>query len=198
MEAKYYTDLKLPIQTFATILKTGDHSLLYIDEKGNEDLSDVWFKIYNDYCREAKISNRHIKQMGKIEDLKRKYKDIKLLLEFLNCEFPKVIIKAKEVLKKKYGYLVRNGQPISSEIERLNKKLDAFHTKIKIEENKLPKEQKQEGISIIKESAILENVFGGNKSIDVYTTSTEKWIALKELAKEISAERKKVLQQNKR
>lgn len=199
--AEYYTDLRLPIKTFSDILQTGDHSLLYIEKpekkEDQEDLYEVWFKIYNDYCKEDKVSNKHIKQMGKIEDLKRKYRDIKLLLKMVDCEFSEVRIKAKELLKAE-GYLFRENQPFDEELDRLHKRLDSLHTRIQIEKNKLPKEQKKEGISIIKEAVRLEQILGGKQEIDVFTMQTIKYIHKKHLALEMAAERKKAMDKNQR
>ena len=181
--AKYYTDLQVPIFTFTEILKTQDYSLLYIEEKGEEDLSKVWWEIYNQYCKKAKIDNSSIKVQGKINDLQKKQYEVKILLSFVQDEYPEVRKKARKVLAEKFNFIIDPKKPIQEEIERLKSQLESLKTKIKILQNKIPQEQKKEGISLMKEAILMEDASPGI-NIDIYTMSTEKWLARMEIFRE--------------
>lgn len=181
--AKYHTSIKtLPIWNFTEVLQTHDFSHLWIDEVREEDLSEVWKDIYNEYCKAAKVDNRHFKQIAKIEELKLKVHKIEILLALTQDSFKEVREEAKKALKG-YNYIFRTDKPYKEELERLMRQLSSLVTKLKIEESKLPKEDKKEGITLMKQAVSLENIFTG-RSIDIYTTTVEKWIALNQLAKE--------------
>lgn len=189
--AKYHTSIRtLPVYNFYEILNTGDLSFLFHDEKEEIDLTDVWRSIYDEYCRVAKVDNRHLKQIAKVEDLKLKYYKIANLLELTNDRFVEVRQAAKEALKQ-YNYLFRADKPFPEELERLKTQLRVLKTKISLEEDKLPKEDKREAVSLMKQVVSLENMFTG-RTIDIYTMSVEKWLALMEIAKEkVKAQKQK-------
>lgn len=181
--AKHHKSIKtLPVYNFYEILKTGDLVHLWIDEPGEEDLSEVWSQIYNEYCEEAGVSNRHLKQVAKVEELKLKHERIRLLLILSVDASLKVREKAREYLKK-LNFIFRNGQPDQQEFDRLINQLKSLETKINIEEERLPKEDKKEAVKLMKQVIALENLFQG-RTIDIYTMPVEKWLALIESAEE--------------
>jgi hypothetical protein len=181
--AKFHTSIRtLPVYNFYEVLNTGEYSWLYIDEKGDEDLSEVWTVIYNEYCEAAKIDNRHMKQIAKVAELTKKYNKIVVLMELLQDEFYEVREAARKALKG-YNYIFRIDRPFDEEYNRLRVQLKSLRTKVSIEESKLPKEQKKESISIMKQAVSLENMFPG-RDIDIYVMPVQKWLALIEIAKE--------------
>lgn len=193
---EYYTSYKpITVSLFHKILEEGDYSLLYKNEKGEKDLSEVWYTIYDEYCRAAKVDNSTIKQIGIVERLKEKHSRISLLLDLLLDEIPEVRNAARDALKSK-GYILRENQLFPEEYERLQNQLNVLRTKINIEEKKLPKEQKKEAISLMKQAVKLKTFFPGHH-IDIYTMTMEEWLAYWELANEIAVTHKSQTQQNK-
>lgn len=191
----YHKSIKtLPIYNFYEILNTGKLDYLYLDEVGEDDLEEVWDKIYNEYCEVAQVDNRNFKQKAKVNALKVKYIRIELLLKMCKDDFIEVRQEAKNALKD-FNFIFRTDQPFDMEYDRLQSQLRSLNTKIKIEEDKLPKEDKKEAknlkkqLNAMKEAVILEDFFP-KKDIDIYTIPVEKWIALNNHAKEISKLRK--------
>lgn len=181
--AEYHKSIRtLPIWNFTQVLQTQDLKYLWKDEEGKEDLTKVWREIYNEYCKAAKVDNRHFKQIAKIEDLKLKHYKLKLLLVLVIDKSYEVREKAKQALKG-YNYIFREGKRFKDEYERLKKQLGSLQTKIEIEKGKLPQEDKKEAVSLMKQAVSLENLFPG-RDIDIYTLPVEKWIALWEIASE--------------
>lgn len=181
--AKYHQSIRtLPVFNFYEILKTGSLDHLWIDEAGEEDLSEVWDKIYNEYCEEAGVDNRHLKQVAKIEELKLKHEKVRLLLMLSVDKAKPVRDKAREYLKN-FNFIFREGKPIQEEFDRLVNQLKSLETKIAIEEEKLPKEDKKEAVKLMKQVVALENLFPG-RNIDIYTMPVEKWLAIIEHADE--------------
>lgn len=194
----YHTSIRtLPVFNFHEVLRTGDYSFLRIHEEDDvlgsmfdhlgaqqekADPKEIWDKIYNEYCEAAGVSNRHLKQVAKIEELRFKHDSIEILLMLAVDPFESVQKKAREKLKS-FNYIFRNGQDQEREYNRLRNQLKSLLTKIKIEEDKLPKEDKQEAVKLMKQAVSLENIFPG-RVIDIYTMPVEKWIALNEMAQE--------------
>lgn len=173
----------LPVFNFHEVLRTKNFSHLYVDEVGEvEGLQEVWDDIYNQYCEAAGVSNRHLKQVAKIEELKMKFVKIEILLMQSISPFKSVQKEARAKLKS-FNYIFRNGQEEIQEYERLQNQLKSLLTKIRIEEEKLPKEDKQEAVKLMKQAVSLENMFPG-RVIDIYTLPVEKWIALNQIAEE--------------
>lgn len=186
--AKYHTSIRtLPVYNFYEILHTGKLEPLFMDEPDPsvsvEEMKKTWKEIYNSYCTASKMDNRHLKQIAKVEELKLKYYKIANLLELTNDRFSEVREGAKDALKG-YNYIFRNDHKYEEELERLKRQLSSLKTKLTIEEGKLPQENKKEAVNLMKQAISLENVFDGKRSIDIYTMSVEKWIALWDLAKE--------------
>lgn len=188
----FYDSIRIiPVFNFYKVLETGDHSFLYIAEKGKEDLTEVWKEIYNQYCVIAKIDNAHLKQITKVEEIRKKIIEVELLLEKTITGTETVRQKARQILKNKHNYIFRENHAFVDEFERLKGQLDVLKTKLNIEEKKLPKEQKKEGISIMKKALMLENMFPG-RVIDIYTMPMEKFQGLLDLAEEKAIEQKKL------
>lgn len=179
----YHTSIKtLPVYNFYECLKSGNLDYLWKDEIGKEDLSEVWKTIYNEYCEAAKIDNRHLKQIAKVDFLIFKYKRISSTVAI----FPKLSEenqkRAVEILKKD-NYFLDLSKDLEPQFKRINSQLSALATKIKIEQEKLPKEDKKEAVSLMKQVISLENMKPGI-SIDIYTETMEKWLARMESAAE--------------
>lgn len=181
--AKYHKSIRtLPVYNFYEILSTGDLSFLYYDEKGNEDLEETWKNIYNEFCKESNIDNRHLRQKGKIEYLKLKHYRVTLILVLCIDSDKKIRANAREKLKG-YNYIFREDKPWKEEYVRLQGQLKSLYTKIEIEEAKLPKEAKREAVKLMKQVVAIENMFPG-RVIDVYVMPVQKWLALVEVANE--------------
>ena len=193
----FYTSFKpIKVVRFHEILEKGNYSLLYIDEKGEKDLTEVWYEIYDEYCRAAKVDNKNIRLISLIEKLREKHDSISNLLILLTDEFPEVREAAKEALKTK-GYILREDQPLKQEYARLKSQLNVLQTKIKIEEKKLPKEENKQAISLMKQAVILETQFPG-RDMDIHSLTMEKWLAYWELANEKALAQRALNQKNKR
>lgn len=181
--AKYHKSIRtLPVYNFYEILSTGDLSFLYYDEKGNEDLEETWKNIYNEFCKESNIDNRHLRQKGKIEYLKLKHYRVTLILVLCIDSDKQIRANAREKLKG-YNYIFREDKPWKEEYVRLQGQLKSLYTKIEIEEAKLPKEAKREAVKLMKQVVAIENMFPG-RVIDVYVMPVQKWLALVEVANE--------------
>lgn len=181
--ANYHQSIRtLPVFNFYEVLNTGDLSHLWIDEPGDDDLGEVWDNIYNEYCEAAGISNRHLKQMAKVEELKFKHEKVRLLLILAVDRQENVRMKAREYLKT-FNFIFREGKNEIEEYKRLISQLKSLETKIKIESDRLPKEDKKEAVKLMKQAVALENMFPG-RNIDIYTMPVEKWLALVEHANE--------------
>lgn len=188
--AKYHKSIRtLPVFNFYEILNTGDYSHLWIDEPGDDDLGEIWGEIYNEYCEAAGIDNRHLKQVAKVEELKLKHEKVRLLLKLAADRKPSVRDKAREYLKT-YNFFFRAGKNEVEEYKRLINQLKSLETKIKIESDRLPKEDKKEAVKLMKQVVALENMFPG-RNIDVYTMPVEKWLAIVEHANERAKSMKK-------
>jgi hypothetical protein len=189
---KLHTSIKtLPVYNFYEILNTGQLKNLYVDElaeneKVKENLEEVWREIYQEYCEEAKVDNRHLKQKYKVEMLQLKHFKITMLLKLTRNRFASVRKTATKNLAE-YGYIIRSDKSFKDEYKRLQGQLRALGTKIRIEEGKLPKEAKQEAVKLMKQVVALENIFPG-RVIDAYVMSVQKWLALIEVANEKAKE----------
>lgn len=179
----HYTDLKIPVFNFHEALK-GNLDFLWVDKKGKKDLSEVWKTIYNQYCEAAKVDNRHLKRLARIKEMEQKYITIHGLLQILYKGCDENIIAAARILNsKKYNYNVDLLKPLKPQVERIERSHRVLLTKIEIEADKLPKIQKEQAVSIMRQVIALENLFPG-RSIDIYTMPMEKWLALIETADE--------------
>lgn len=181
--AKFHTSLRtLPVYNFYEILYTENLSHLFIGEKGKEDLSEVWSKIRDEFYTKAKVNNRDLRRVAEIEELKKKSRNIFLLLQLLlNDPFPEVRVAVKKKLHD-YGYKFDPNKAFDDELERMLRSLKVLETKITLEEDKLPKAVTKKP-DLIKEALALENIFP-NRTIDIYTMPMEKWLALQSMAEE--------------
>lgn len=185
--AQYHKSIRtLPIWNFTQRLLTKDNRFLFVDipEKADEniELDRIWNEIYHEFCVASKIDNKNLKQIYKVEELKLKYTKISNLLDLAIDEFYEVRQAARTALKG-YNYIFREGQRFPDEYKRLKRQLNSLSTKIEIEKSKLPKDEKKQGVNLIKEAVALENMFTG-REIDIYTIPVEKWLTLWDLAKE--------------
>ncbi|WP_424493888.1 hypothetical protein [Salinimicrobium sp. GXAS 041] len=178
-KATHYTDLKIPVDNFYRALK-GDLTALWIGKQGKKDLSEAWKNIYEQYCEVAEIDTREAKQAAKINVMIYKYNIIQNLIEVLKKGEDQNIIDAVKVLNsKKYGYKIDLLKPLKPQVDSLERSQKSFLTRIKIEENKLPKEteeDKKELVNIMDAVIAIENSKPGI-TIDVYTMPMIKWVA---------------------
>lgn len=179
MAAKYHSSLRtLPVWNFYEVVNTGDKKYLWIDEPGKEDLTEVWKDIYDEFCEKAGIDNRNMKQYLKVSELIFKYKGIAALVEVVIKGHKEERKEAVQLLKdKRFGVLIDLRKALKPQIESINKRMSSLATKIKIEEAKIPKEEKKQAVNVMKQAIALENIFQG-RNIDIYTMPMEKWLAL--------------------
>lgn len=186
MPLNYHTSIKtLPVWNFYEVLFTGDFTHLYLDPPEKpEDLSEVWATIEEEQFKSGKLDNKHLKQHGKVLDLKRKYSRIAILLEMVSDKFNSTKDAEKKALAS-YGYIFDPNKTFDEEIERMHRNLNVLETKIKLEESKLPPEETEKP-DIMQEALNLESILypNGNRTIDIYTTPMERWNALKRMAEQ--------------
>lgn len=182
--ANYHTSLRtLPVFNFYEILFNDDLSMLCIGEKSEEDLSEVWQKIKDEFYQKAKVGNRDLKRVAEIYEKKKKCRNIYLLLQLLvNDPFQEVRREVKKTLAK-YGYVFDPQKSFDDELERMLRSVKVLETKITIEEDKLPKGMSKKP-DLIKEALALENILPNLGKIDIYSESMERWLAIKEMAEE--------------
>ena len=174
-KATHYTDLKIPVDNFYRALK-GDLTALWIGKTGKKDLSEVWKSIYNQYCKVAKVDNRHLKQAAKLDAMVLKYRIMEGLIRILKYGEDQNIIDAVKILNKNYKQKIDLLKPLKPEVERLERGQKSLVTRIKIEESKLPKQQEEEAVSLMDQVISLENMKPGIQ-IDIYTMPMEKWLS---------------------
>lgn len=192
--ADYYTSIRnIPVWNFYEILNSGTLAHLFKDEPDPKvtvpEMQEVWNNIYNEYCKAAKVDNRHFRQIAKVEELKLKYQRIALLIEMTDDRFTEVRTAAKLALKE-LGYVFNPDKPFEEELKRLRNELNILKTKISIETGKLPTEEKHKA-NAMEQATVLEDILEGRREIDIYTITVEKWLAINDLAKKRIEARKK-------
>jgi len=182
----------LPYYNFVEVLKTGN--LKWLGEQ--VDPSATWLDIQDEYCKAANVDNSQIKQQAIILSLHKKYAFIARCLEILRYSHLMREVEGFEETRKLsiekiggYGYLIDERKPFLTEFERLINQLAGLKMKIVIEESKVEKINKKEGISLWKELVYLEKVVQGVK-IDPYKDPVSKVIEIKLLAKDIQNEQR--------
>jgi len=182
----------LPYFNFVEVLKTGD--LKWLGEQ--VDPSETWLNIQDEYCKAANVDNSQIKQQAIILSLRKKYDFISGCLEILRHSHLLREVEGFEETRQLaiekiggYGYLVDERKPFLNEFERLLNQLAGLKMKIIIEESKVEKVNKKQGISLWKELVYLEKVVQGVK-VDPYKDPVSKVIEIKLLAKDIQNEQR--------
>lgn len=182
----------LPYFNFTQVLKTND--LQWLGPQENK--SETWLNIQDEYCLRAKVDNSNIKQQSIVLGLERKYNYIAGCLEILRHsyllqDFEEFKLNHDLVIKKlsMFGYLVNGRKDFESEFDRLLNQLSGLKMKITIESKKIEKNNNKQGVNLWRELTNLQNVVP-NVPINPYNDPVAKVIEVQNLAKQIINEQR--------